>query len=224
MEFIVGRRLIDVTMPLSPALPVWPGDPAFEVGPVARIVAGDVCNVSRLTMSSHAGTHVDAPRHFSEARATIDEIPLSRLIGRCVVTRIADAVRRIEPDHLETANIPVGTTRLLLRTANAARWRMADGADVTAGVVLSPAAARWVVARGIALIGIDGLSIEAADDVANETHRTLLGAGVLIVEGLDLSAVEPGPYGLVCLPLRLAGGDGAPVRVVLVADSRFADD
>lgn len=219
MDVIGGRRVLDVTLPLSPGLPVWAGDPAFEVEPVVRIAEGDVCNVSQLTMSSHAGTHVDAPRHFVEAGATVDEILPTRLIGPCVVVRFAGEVRRIEPEHLAAANVPVGTTRLLVRTANSDRWRTADGADLTDGVALSPAAARWVVGHGIEVIGIDGLSIEAADDAANETHRTLLGAGVLVIEGLDLSAVEPGPYGLICLPLRLEGGDGAPARVLLVSGS-----
>lgn len=217
MDVIDGRRVIDVSLPLAPDLPVWPGDPAFAVDPVAQIAAGDVCNVGRLTMSSHAGTHVDAPRHFFDAGATADELAPARLIGPCVVVRVAGEVRRIEPEHLAAANIPVGTTRLLLRTANSDRWRTTSEADVTDGVALSPAAARWIVAREIDVIGIDGLSIEAADDAANETHRTLLGAGVLIIEGLDLSDVEPGRYGLICLPLRVAGGDGAPARALLVA-------
>jgi arylformamidase len=141
------------------------------------------------------------------------------------VVRVGDEVRRIGAGHLEAADVPAETTRLLLRTANSGRRRFGDAADAAKvdaladDVALSPAAARWVVARGIELVGIDGLSIEAADDPTYEAHRTLLGAGVLIVEGLALADVEPGAYGLICLPLRLEGGDGAPARVLLVAES-----
>ncbi|MDP9370274.1 MAG: cyclase family protein [Chloroflexota bacterium] len=212
-------RVIDISVPLSPDLPVWPGDPEVRVEPMMRIAAGDVANVSGLTLSSHTGTHVDAPWHFIENGATLDDIPLERWIGPCVVMEVPPQARRVEPQHLDAANLPSGTQRLLLRTANSTLWQTGHREFREDYVALSPAAARWIVERGIRLVGIDYLSIEAFDDQEHATHRTLLGAGVLIVEGLSLSDVTPGHYTLLCLPLRLAAGDGAPARVLLVQGS-----
>ena len=212
-----GARIYDVTLPLAPGLPVWPGDPAIEVEPVTRIARGDVANVSRVVLSSHSGTHVDAPWHFVEGGTKLDQIPPERWVGPCVVVAMPEGVRRIEPEHLEAAQIAPGTERLLLKTANSRRWAAGPLDFVEDYVALMPAAARWVVKRGIGLVGIDYLSIETYDDAANETHRTLLGNGVLVIENLNLTGVEPGPYTLLCLPLRLAAGDGAPARVLLVA-------
>lgn len=217
MELIPpGARVFDVTLPVSPELPVWPGDPSVSVAPVARIATGDAANVSALALSGHTGTHVDAPWHFVEDGAKLDEIPPERWVGPCLVVRMPEEVRRIGPEHLETAEIPAGTERLLLRTANSARWRpgkLEFDADYPA---LSPAGARWVVEHGIRLVGIDALSIGVFGDDGDEAHRTLLGRGVLVIEGLNLATIEPGAYGLLCLPLRLVVGDGAPARVLLV--------
>ncbi len=209
-------KVIDISVPLAPDVPVWPGDPEVRVEPMMRIAAGDVANVSALALSSHTGTHVDAPWHFIENGATLDEIPPERWIGPCVVIDIPLHAHRVEPEHLDAANLPSGTERLLLRTANSTLWGTQGREFREDYVALSPAAARWVVDHGIQLIGIDYLSIEAFDDQEHATHLTLLGADVLIIEGLNLTDVTPGPYTLLCLPLRLAGGDGAPARVLLV--------
>ncbi len=217
--FADGARVFDVSVSLSSDLPVWPGDPDVAVEPAARIARGDVCNVSRLALSSHTGTHVDAPWHFVDGAAKLDEIPPQRWIGPCFVARVPEDARRVELAHMEAAGIPPGTERLLLRTANSARWRPGKLTFDEHYVALSPVAARWVVERGIGLVGIDYLSIEAFDDLAHETHLTLLGNGVLIVEGLNLGAIEPGPYTLLCLPLPLAGGDGAPAHVLLIQEA-----
>jgi arylformamidase len=125
-------------------------------------------------------------------------------------------VDRIEPAHLEA--IPPGTTRLLFQTRDSQRWDGPLAPFATDYVALSPAAARWVVERGIELVGIDYLSIAPYDDPDDVVHRTLLGAGVLVVEGLDLRRVPPGAYTMICLPLRLLAGDGAPARVLLIAE------
>lgn len=213
---LARAKVIDITVPLSPELPVWPGDPQVRVEPVMRIASGDIANVSGVSLSSHTGTHVDAPWHFIENGATLDDIPPERWVGPCVVVEIPAGAGRVEPEHLDAADLPSGTERLLVRTANSTLWQPGKRDFFERYVALSPAAARWIVDRSIRLVGIDYLSIEAFDDKKHETHRTLLGAGVLIVEGLNLTDVTPGPYTLLCLPLRLAAGDGAPARVLLV--------
>ena len=212
-------RVFDVTLPVSPDLPVWPGDPDVVVEPVARIDRGDVANVTRLALSTHTGTHVDAPWHFVGGGAKLEEIPPERWIGPCVVVRVPDGARRVEPEHLDAVGIPDGTERLIVRTANSERWRPGKLSFDRRYVALSREAARWVIDRGIRLVGVDYLSVEPFDDNAHETHLTLLGNGVLVVEGLDLRSIEPGLYGLLCLPLRVAAGDGAPARVLLIRES-----
>lgn len=208
-------RTIDVTMTLSARMPVWPGDPPVAFHPLDRIAAGAVSNVTQLTMPTHCGTHVDPPRHFIDDGPTLDQIPIERWIGPCWVAEFSDAIDRIEPDDLEDAGIPASSSRLLLKTRNHLLWTRDPHAFHTDYVALSPNAATWIVDRGIELVGIDYLSIECWDDVENVTHRTLLGNDVLVIEGLDLSAVEPGAYTVICLPLKVEAGDGAPARVVL---------
>ena len=218
-RLIAGGRVFDVTVSLSQAVPLWPTYPVTELKGARRITRGDSSNVSRAVLASHAGAHVDAPWHFVADGKTLLEIPLSRWLGPSVV-RIADAVRLIEPGHLETVMIPPGSERLLPRIANSAAWVMWNRRDPLLfredDVGFSPEAARWAVERGIELIGIDYLSIGVFRAANRETHLTLLRNDVLIVETLDFSGVDPGPYGLVCLPCKLWGGDGAPARVLPV--------
>ena len=209
-----ARRVHDVSRLVSADLPPWPGDPAVEIAPVARIASGDAANVSRLVCSTHAGTHVDAPWHIVDDGATLDSIPPERWLGPCELIDIPPNVRSIEPSHL-ALRVPPGTERLLLRTRRLLTPTASASFDPDFAA-LSPAAAEWCVGQGLALIGIDSPSIEAFESDDLLTHRILLGAGILIVEGLDLAAVAPGAYGLLCLPLRLAAGDGAPARVLLI--------
>jgi len=142
-------------------------------------------------------------------------VPIERWFGPSLVVELANDVLEINPEHLEAAGIPPGTERLLFKTSNSRRWRPLPMPFEDDFVALSPAGARWVVDRGIGLVGIDYLSIEGWNDSANETHRTLLGADVLILEGLNLTGIEPGDYFLFCLPLHLQGADGAPARALL---------
>lgn len=215
--------LIDITLPFSPALPVWPTHAASEVGPFRRIAEGGPSNVSRLTLTSHAGTHVDAPWHFVDDGRKLEEIPLGRWVGPCWVADVPDERRVVEPADLERAEIPAGTERLLVRTANSTGWGAWDGRQPLPFrgdyVGLSPAAAGWVVERGVRLIGWDYLSVGPFGPANRETHLTLLGNDVLILETITLAAVAPGPYRLLCLPLRLTIGDGAPARATLAPAS-----
>lgn len=220
----IPSPLIDITLPVSSALPVWPNHPPTEVGAVRRIATGGPSNVSRLTLTSHAGTHVDAPWHFVDDGARLEEIPVQRWVGPCWVARIPDDRRLVEPDDLERAAIPTGVERLLVRTANSTAWGAWDGATplpFDAGYVgLAPAAATWLVERGVRLVGWDYLSVGPFGPPNRETHLTLLGNGVLILETVNLSTVAPGAYDLLCLPLRLVAGDGAPARALLAPAAR----
>lgn len=221
--FAPGARVLDVTVPFSPAVPTWPSHPPTAVDPMTRIAAGDRSNVSRLSISSHAGTHLDANWHFIDDGRRLLDIPLDRWCGPCWLAAIPDDVPVVEPDHLQAAGIPPGTERLLLRTRNSREWAGWDGETPRSFredyVGVSPAGARWLVARGVRLLGIDYLSAGPYGPANRETHVTLLGNDVLIVETLDLSAADPGPWDLVCLPLKLAIGDGAPCRVLLVREA-----
>jgi arylformamidase len=202
------RTLIDVTLPISDKLPVWPGDPPVHVASVSD----GLPRVSGLSMSCHAGTHVDAPAHFLLGGAGVDAVPLDVLIGPAWVVRFAGH-GPLTASMFDEAAIPKGTVRLLIRSANSDRVSEAFDPDF---VALAPDAAAWVLDHGICLVGIDGPSIETYDAPGDPVHRALLAAGVIIVENLALAGVAPGVYDLVCLPLPIAGSDGAPARVVLM--------
>jgi arylformamidase len=204
-------RLYDVTLPIRDGMPVYPGDPAVVVRPHCAIATGAPFNLSVVTFGSHTGTHIDAPRHFFDGAGDVEGIGLEVLIGPTRVIEIP-AAADIGVDALqEIASAPC--RRLLLKTRNSSRPlpdRFAPGyAALTAG------AARLLVEIGLLLVGLDGPSADPSHAAAYPAHRTLLQAGVVILEGLDLAAVPPGQYELLCLPLRLAGADGAPARVVL---------
>ncbi len=210
-------QIIDITVPFSDRLPVWPGDPAIELRPLERIATGASSNVTQIVCPTHCGTHVDPPWHFVDDGPRIDAVSLDRWIGPCQVIEFGPDINRIEPLDLARAGVADDTTRLLIKSTNSAKWHDGKLAFETDFVALSPAAARWVVDRGLKLVGIDYLSIECWDDAANATHRTLLGNDVLVIEGLNLTAVTPGHYTLLCMPLRIRDGDGAPARVALMA-------
>ncbi len=204
-------KIIDVTIPLSPQLPVYPGDPRFALEPMQRIEAGDPCNTSRLTLGAHTGTHVDAPYHFLADGASVDQLPLEILMGKARVVQVA-ASHSIQRLDLEPHDLR-DDIRLLLKTRNSGLLRQPDFEGDF--VFLSPDAASYLAQAGIKLVGFDYLSIDPYPSPEHPAHHALLEAGVVVVEGLDLSEVEPGEYDMVCLPLRIEGGDGAPARVVL---------
>ena len=198
--------IYDISLPISDSTPVYPGDRPVRIDRASDIDRGDEFTLSEIAMSLHAGTHVDAPCHFIAGAPGVDAIPLDLLVGDAVLTNVATA-GAITADALEQLDLPAATTRLLLRTPDAA--------------ALSECGARWLVDAGVKLVGIDGLSIGFADQ-SNAVHRILLGAGVVIVESLNLADVPPGEYQLICLPLKLIGAEGAPARAILLeAGARF---
>ena len=210
--------VIDVSLAIGPDLLVWPGNPGVVIEPASRISSGDSSNVSEIRLGSHTGTHIDPPFHFLDDGATADDLPLDMMIGEATVTDLRGTAGPIGPDELAGLSLSEKVTRLLLRTDNSALWAADPHAFPDEYVSLSADGARWLVDHGIRLIGIDFLSIEARGAPGHPTHRTLLEAGVVILEGLDLSGVAPGEYTLVCFPLKIAGGDGAPTRAVLLED------
>lgn len=204
-------RIYDLTVPISPALPCYPGDPRVEVAPVAQLTQGDTANVSRMTLSSHSGTHLDAPRHFFPQGRTIDALDLEMLVGPtqvCAVTHPG----HITAAQLQTLNLQ-GIRRVLFKTRNSALWEQPGFQSNY--IALTASAAHLLVELGVGLVGIDYLSVDAFESQDFPVHRILLEAGVVILEGLDLRAVPPGEYELIALPLLLLDGDGAPARVLL---------
>jgi arylformamidase len=207
-----AARLVDVSVVLAPGLATYPGNPEFEVQPVKRIAEGASSNVSRLVLGTHTGTHVDAPRHVFDDRAGVDALPLEMLIGPA---RVIDLPHRggIGEAQFAAAGLR-GDLRVLLRTPNSALWNDGSGfhQDYT---YVTEDGAKYLLAQGVKVVGVDYLSVEQFKKAGAPAHHVLLGNNVLVIEGLDLSDVEPGVYEMYCLPLRIGGADGAPARVVL---------
>ena len=203
----------DVSVPLRDSVPIFAGDPAFGLERVFSIAGGQIANVSRLHMGVHTGTHLDAPVHFIDGAPRSESIPLDAGMGPAWVV---DATHldgdAIEERDLAALDLPADTARLLFKTRNSALW--AEPEFSTSFIGLGGAAAAMLAARGVRLVGIDYLSIAPYGD-AIPTHQALLGAGVVILEGLDLREVQPGPVELLCLPIRLVGSDGVPARVLV---------
>jgi arylformamidase len=207
-----ASRLIDVSVLLRPGIPTYPGNQPFEFEPVKRISQGASSNVSKVVMGTHAGTHVDAPKHFFDDKPGVDALPLDLLIGRA---RVIDVPVRggITEAHLSPAGLREDL-RVLLRTPNSRLWSTNDGfhEDYT---YLAESGARYLVDQGVKVVGIDYLSVEQFHKAGAPAHHALLGNNVVIIEALDLSQAEAGHYEMYCLPLRIEGADGAPARVVL---------
>jgi arylformamidase len=205
------QRIYDVTVPLSSSVPAWPGEPRFDAQRIQRLEDGHTANVTRITASVHSGTHIDAPRHFLAGGASVDQLPLEILMGKARVLdlKVMDHIRRKDLEELDLRD----DIRVLLKTRMSGQLRHSEFQQ--GFVALAEDAATYLVQVGIKLVGIDYLSIDPFDSKDHPAHHALLGAGVVIVEGLDLSEVPEGEYDMACLPLRIEGADGAPARVVL---------
>lgn len=210
-------KIHDVSLVLRTDMVSWPGQPSPRIDPLNRITKGDSSNVSVLTCSDHAGTHVDPPIHFIEGANTVDKLPLETLVGPCVVAAF-DGPGHVSAEWLDRADLPEGTERILFKTRNSALWADPKARFTPDFTTINASAARWCVAHRIKLVGIDYLSIEpqGPEKEGYPVHMALLGANVVIVEGLDLRDVSPGQYEVVCAPLKLLEGDGAPARVFLI--------
>ena len=207
-------KIYDVTVPISSSMPIYAGDPPARVESAKSIANGDSANVSHLDFGAHSGTHVDAPNHFIEGGRRIDQLDLTKLMGPCRVVRVPDDVLTIEPQHFADLD---GARRVLVKTKNSAFWN--DSEFHSDFAHLGPAAAEALVEHGVELVGIDYLSIERFHSADHAVHKAFLSNEIVILEGLDLRAVEAGDYELICLPLKYmgGGGDGAPARTILIA-------
>ena len=203
-------EIFDISVPIRDGMLHYSGNPPVHVTRVSSLEDGEPANVSELDMGAHSGTHVDAPDHFLADGAGAETLPLNALIGPVEVVNATAATVALDLAALRELELPPqGSERILFKTRNSQLW---SRNEFTRDFVrLDGDAAAFLVERGAKLLGIDYLSIGDA-----EAHRILLSAGVVCVEGLDLRGIEPGPYELVCLPLKLVGSDGAPARAVLI--------
>ena len=179
-----------------------------------RLDAGDECNNTRLECDTHVGTHVDAPLHYLEHGASVEALSLEVLVGPATVAFLPE-IKTVTASALDNLALTSKTKRLLLRTRNSELWQTGETEFKRHYVSLTTEAAQWVADKGIRLVGVDYLSVGSFEGGVI-THKILLDAGVVIVEGLNLYDVESGEYQLICLPLKLVGAEGAPARAVLV--------
>jgi arylformamidase len=205
--------IFDISVPIHPEMAVWAGDPAVVVERVKSMADGAHDNVSRIDLGVHTGTHVDAPLHFLADGVGVERVSLDALIGPALVVDATHLERHLDANAMATLAIPDGIERVLLKTSNSELW--ASGRFETGFLGVTEDGARWLVERGVRLVGIDYLSI-APYGQSVPTHRALLGAGVAILEGTDLRGIEPSEYELICAPIRLVDADGAPARALLV--------
>jgi arylformamidase len=204
----------DISLTISPDMPNWPSNPEIEFERLKKMEDGSPSNSSTIHMSVHTGTHVDAPNHFILNGKGVEKLPIKLLTGRAYVLHLPDA-EVIDAAVLEKADIPPRTRRLLFRTRNSQFWAK-NVKDFQANYVgISADGAEFLVKRGVKLVGVDYLSVAPYKN-SQPTHQILLQAGIVIVEGLDLSEISQGRYTLYCLPLKLEGCDGAPARAILV--------
>lgn len=202
-------------MPIRNGGLVYPGNPEIRIQQEQAIAQGAGANVSSICFGSHTATHVDAPKHFSDSGAGVDELSLDTLMGRALLLRFDESVMQITQKHLEERGLG-DHTRVLFATRNS-RMQTESAEFVKDYTYVAPDAAEYLVSRGVRLVGVDYLSVEQFHSGHHRTHHILLGHSVVIVEGLQLADPPEGEYELVCLPLKVEGCDGAPARAILIA-------
>ena len=212
-------QIYDVTVTISDKTPIYKGDPGVEFMSREAIAAGSSANVSQITLGVHTATHVDAPNHFIDGTLRVHELDPAKLIGPCRVVGVASDVTAIEPEHLGDLH---GVERILFKTRNSEFWATPEKGFRTDFTYLTPAAARVLADSGLKLVGIDYLSIEKSGSPGHPVHVALLEKEIVILEGVDLRAIVPGDYQLICAPLKYDGatGDGAPARTFLIENDR----
>jgi arylformamidase len=207
-----ARGWIDVSVTVRHGMPHWPGDPPIVVTRHLDLARGDPCNLSHVAMGAHSGTHMDAPVHFLHGSPGLDTMPLDATIGEARVLEITDR-RHVTAEELASHELQRGE-RVLLRTANSERaWE--HESFVEEFVSIDESGAAHLAEVGVRTVGIDYLSVGGYHDDGAAVHRTLLAAGIWIIEGLDLGAVRGGRYELICLPVKLHESDGAPARAIV---------
>ncbi len=209
---MTDTQWIDISVPLRDGMVHWPGDPPVSLKRVKDMEQGDTANLSIIAMGAHSGTHIDAPLHFIRHGEAVDQMPLKATVGPARVIEIGDP-ESIKPEELRRHRIRQGE-RLLFKTRNSSGAWQRD-IFVPDFVFISDEAAIFLAESGVRVVGVDYLSVGSFQRGGSYVHRTLLEAGIWIIEGLDLSLVSPGNYELICLPLRIEQGDGAPARAIL---------
>lgn len=203
--------LVDVSIPVHPGTPEWPGDTPFSCRWTLTLGGGDSVNVSCITGSPHVGTHADAPFHVDSRGVASESLDPAAFLGLALVVDISGHVGSIERQHLPALPLPEG--RLLLRTGRS----IAGGSFPEHWPWLSPACVHALAADGLRLVGVDAPSVDGRDSKDLATHHAIFAHGGAVLESLDLRDVAPGPWELVAAPLRLVGLDAAPVRAYLRA-------
>ena len=206
-------KIHDISRPVNSSIGVWPGDTPFNFSFVAKIAEGSSVNVGRVEMSVHTGSHIDAPLHFDDDGIDAASVPLECYLGPCVVADVRPSARGILPGDLPEGlgEAVASCGRLLLRSYT----ERPDSFDEHMAHA-TPELADWLKEQGAVLLGIDTDSMDAFESKELLAHRQLNRNGIAILEGIDLSQVEPGEYELIALPLRIEGADGSPVRAVLI--------
>jgi arylformamidase len=208
----MSKQWIDVSVPLHTGMVYWPSDPSVHIERFADMNKGAVCNVSKMELCCHAGTHMDGLNHFVKDGAALDTVPFDAVIGPCRVIEIKDD-DCVKPAELKKRKLRKGE-RILLKTRNSKRQWWNEAFD-TRFIHISKGAALHLVDCGIRTIGIDYLSVGGYQRDGVECHQIILGAGIWIIEGLDLTKVRPGKYDVICLPVKIQNSDGAPARAIL---------
>lgn len=203
---------IDISLTIHPDMPYWPDNPAISIEPSQCLAHGDVCNVSKLTIGTHTGTHVDGINHFIKGGMGIDQMPLDATIGRARVIEIKDP-KQIKVAELENYDLQPGS-RILFKTKNSYNALQSD-TFVEDFVHISTDAAKYLAEKKVRTVGVDYLSVGGYNGNVIEVHHALLGSGIWAIEGLNLAQVEPGEYELICLPIKLKDGDGGLARAIL---------
>ena len=203
--------IFDVSLTLKTGMLTYPGDPSFSIEHGFSINNGDGFNLSLLSLTTHTGTHIDAPAHYLDGGRTIELAPLNILIGPGVVLDLR-GVNIIDRRVLENSAL-ADEKRVFLKTDNSLKIREPEvRSDYT---YIEDTGAALLIERGVKLVGIDYLSVDRIDDEDAPAHRILLSSDVFIVEGLNLFDAPIGACQIYCLPLKIEGGDGAPARVLI---------
>jgi len=202
---------VDISVTIKSGMVHWPGDPAVNISRRQDMDKGDSDNVSLISMGSHTGTHMDAPRHFFVRGKGLDKMPLSAVIGPARVLAIINT-RCITVPELKRHRIKFGE-RILFKTRNSSFWK--TNVFQKEFVYVTQEAAEYLSDVGVAVVGVDYLSVGGYKKDGAKTHKTILGGGIWIIEGLNLYGIKPGDYDLICLPIKIFNLDGAPARAII---------
>ncbi len=207
-------KIIDISVDISEDMVLWEGDAGVKARRVMTLAKGDAYNLTRLYMSVHQGTHIDSPLHFLEDGNSTDHFPLEAMVGPVQVVQVDDNIDLINQSVLKHSAIDADIKRILFRTRNSNYWKSGDRTFHKDYCGITSDGANYLAGLGVQLVGMDYLSVSPMSDL-EEPHRILMRKGIVILETLDLSEVEPGRYTLYCLPLKLVGAEGSPARAIL---------